>query len=60
VPWKFASLAQNLVLQELQFQKTGVCNKFPGRVKVSNLDLMSALWMLNLTLALNRSIMNRE
>jgi hypothetical protein len=29
-PWKFANSAENHVLQALQFQKIGVCRKFPG------------------------------
>jgi hypothetical protein len=40
--------------------KDTVCNKFPGGARVSNLELMSALWTFNLMLALNRSTMKRE
>jgi hypothetical protein len=29
-PWKLDNGAENLVLQALQFQKIGVCRKFPG------------------------------
>jgi hypothetical protein len=35
-----------------------VSHKFPGGGRVSNLDLISALRMLHLMLALNRSLMN--
>jgi hypothetical protein len=40
--------------------KGTVCNKFPGGARVSNLELMSALWTFNLMLALNRSTVKRE
>jgi hypothetical protein len=29
-PWKISDGAENPVLQALQFQKIGVCRKFPG------------------------------
>jgi hypothetical protein len=35
-PWKIASGAENLVLQVLQFQKVGVCRKFPGWAGISH------------------------
>jgi hypothetical protein len=29
-PWKFTNGAENSVLQALQFQKVGICHKFPA------------------------------
>jgi hypothetical protein len=34
-PCKIASVAENLVLQALQFQKIGVCRKFSGWAGIS-------------------------
>jgi hypothetical protein len=33
--WKFTNGAENLVLQELQFQKVDICSKFPGAASIS-------------------------
>jgi hypothetical protein len=33
---EFTSDAENLVLQALQFQKVGICSKFPGEASISH------------------------
>jgi hypothetical protein len=40
VPWKTANVADNPVLQELQFQQMGFFCKFPGGTGISH-------WRLN-------------
>jgi hypothetical protein len=35
-PWKFTSGVENLVLQALQFQKVGICRKFPCGASISH------------------------
>jgi hypothetical protein len=37
-PWKVASGAENLVLQALQFQKVGICRKFPSGGSISHYE----------------------
>jgi hypothetical protein len=36
-PRKFANSVENLVLQALQFQKVGICRKFPGGASQSHI-----------------------
>jgi hypothetical protein len=35
-PWKIANYAENLVLQELQFQEMVVCRKLSGGASISH------------------------
>jgi hypothetical protein len=50
VPLKFANGAENLVLQV----------KFPGGTSYVIVDLMRALWRVNLLLVFNQSLLNKE
>jgi hypothetical protein len=53
--------AKNIVSQALQFQWIVVCRKLPGWPSISHeIILMIALWRVNLLLALDRSLLNRE
>jgi hypothetical protein len=48
-------------MQVLQLQKVGICRKFPDRRSITVVtDLISASWKVNLMLALNHSLLNRE
>jgi hypothetical protein len=57
-PCKFTNDVENLVLQALQFQKVGICNKFPGEANISYYCFNLRLWRVSLMLTLNRSLLN--
>jgi hypothetical protein len=59
-PWKTISGTENLVLQAQQFQEMDICCKFPGGGSICHYGPNSALWRVNLMVALNRSLLNRE
>jgi hypothetical protein len=51
MPWKIASCMENLVLQALQFQKTGGSATNSQVGQACHYDLMNALRRVNLMLA---------
>jgi hypothetical protein len=58
--WKVISLSENLVLRSLRFQKTYcLFTNFHAPVAQATIDLMIALWGINLMLALNCLLLNR-
>jgi hypothetical protein len=60
VPWKIAESVEHIILQALLSQNMGVCSKFPDGQAKAITDRMSALWNVNLMLALNRKPQNTE
>jgi hypothetical protein len=53
IPWKATNCVENLIFQVLQSQKVGVCCKLPGWAGYVIIELTSALWRVNLMLALD-------
>jgi hypothetical protein len=60
VPWKIANSAENLVLQALQFQQTGICRKFPGGTSISHYGSNEYFVESYLMLVLNNLLLNRK
>jgi len=58
-PWKVTSCVENLVLQELQFQKVGVCPTSQVGQAWAISDLMRASWRVNLMVVLKRLFLKR-